>query len=445
MTHKRKTVYLSIADLQDLKKLGLLTKSQKRNLRRSISRKNKKKQCTNDDFGGPKSESYMPGYGTTYPLTHTSNISNEIGLQQLKALEQQKDSLNPQLLAIRDELGQQKLRHDNLLTNHLDFQYATRNVVGPLINRFNKLVNNPVNEVNEVDDTIETIPTTGLHNIQSNMMDSSNYSHRFSTANNIAQQADHDIDEVLSGDGGATATQGSDAFEAQGVPTPEVQMANNNIIPANPQQQVVEDEDIYTNENYNYGEQKDNKTSPYFQTPQKIIKKSLFSPQYSGGGLKLNNDENTTKLYDPKDDVSTTGYFNPGEEIQSYLSDDNDDETRSVTDDGLGRNTIAREVIPTVAEDDDEDAFIGIPQVHKGRSELAEEYKSLYGNSYDPILYKNGKKHQFESHIKKYNDITELRTQYLFFGGKKTDSDYKSANKLKLSNGIKKLQKNNKK
>ncbi len=185
-------------------------------------------------------------------------------------------------------------------------------------------------------------------------------------------------------------------------------------------------DDLSVDENYNYGKQKEIKNSPSFLTPQKIKTNILFSPQYSGG-VKLNNDEHTTQLHNPNDDNSTTSGFYPNEEIQSYLSGSvKADEIRSVTDDGLGRNTIAREanndvvsvkaesvkaVNPTFAEDvDDEEEEEDEPVVKKEKK-IKYKLNQLFTDS-QLKLYKDNPKKLYADMCKKMDQTPKSNNRW---------------------------------
>ncbi len=75
----KKDLHVTIEVLKELKKLGLLSKSQRKNKRRKAKRAEKNiKSAYVDSLGHPKASSEnMQSSGSSQPLTHTSNIATD--------------------------------------------------------------------------------------------------------------------------------------------------------------------------------------------------------------------------------------------------------------------------------------------------------------------------------------------------------------------------------
>lgn len=403
MAKEQKTLYLTI---HDLKELGLLSKSQKKNLKRKNKRykkrianqnekvpTSKQSKKTYDNFGEPKASSkHMKGsVSSELPptqFTHTANLNTEIASATLRALEEKQkrgDDMNPQFRAIADDY--KKFKNDSI--NRYD---SLRTLTG------NALIynNNQISDIGSRFDQFQKNSSANVPlfaNSAPDLMGPENYksSSRFANATAIQELADDAIDETLKGDGGAVSTAGSDHFENDGAPVTEVNLSTMD----------------------------DNK--PIASSNSSVAGTASRSSSVSAESGDNSDYGGETFTYD----VFKTP---PMPDRQTEIAE-------------------KAPQLPTVAEENyensDDEEFEAKPMIldttYKNKEALIKEYMEVAKFPNPKVI--GGTFAQLKEHIKKQPELENLRNLYLIAGGNETDPVYKSDNMLTIKNATKKIAK----
>jgi hypothetical protein len=258
----KKVLYLTSKEIKKLKKLGVISRTQKKNKKnrskakaksKSKSKTTKSKSSKEDTLGHYKSKHDMgkggsgvvgvpdpvnPNPSRYQPMTHTANINTEIATQQLRLLENtpskpynnqlMEDNFNrfqKRAVHLHGALSGLTQAHEDRLDRADDENEALRYQVRALEDRISHTnqskqfdsgdeYDENTSQVEELSSQDEYDENTGLD---------SQSGQTFSAAAHIAQKAEERIERVIHSGSDAVQTYGSDSFEGAGVPIPEVQ------------------------------------------------------------------------------------------------------------------------------------------------------------------------------------------------------------------------------
>lgn len=411
-TQRSKKVNLTRAELNKIRKLIKKHKATKKG-----KRKSRKTKQDPDNLGGYKQSHYMgPGSSHTVPgqpqplggatILQSPTLNTEIANQQLIALERRNanpaltdnstDLLNPQLRLLTNELKETKLRQDELFGRQNEL-YGGQNELYGGQNRTFKALNEQREWLGDQKSDFEN-EINRIHNRFDNNLelddddedetnDAFDSGQKFSNAQNIAQKAEHKISEVLlSGDGGAVQTEGSDAFEISGNNKPVVELGT---VP-NPTQSSSSEQRPVTR----------------YDMP---INRSIPLLTWDRWN-KFNIDPNKL-VYDDEDNENE---LEPTEHKPIILEPPTEEKPKN--DEELSKKQ--RESLR--------------------KQEITKEFVKLYPHEVDPITTKRSTQYM-QNYIDKYDEVVKLRNRYIELDGQ-DEKIIKSSDQRAIKNAIRKME-----
>ncbi len=255
----------------------------------------------------------------------------------------------------------------------------------------------------------------------------------FSDAQHIQEKADDDIDNLLRGDGGTVSTQGSDEFENEGNPQPQVNMGGDDISP-------IENLDV----TQLHGEE--------LADHMLSLPHDTFHDKFNS--LDADQQAQLAKEYSIWDNIQET----PGDmQVTPYGSDedtvhDEEDEEPPAQQSAKWDDT---QVTPYGSDVEYEEAQLSssakppaqlAPIIQPEQlASSAEPYQSIHqlrqkykevAHIINPKVASSNSRKQLIDHIKKQEEVKNKRSEYIIHGGKKSDIAYKSDNLKELESSI---------